>query len=146
MLRSMLAKHCKEFGPQWDVHLQQLLFAYRTKPHESTRESPFYLLYGCDAQLPTATVLDMPPPPYTLDLDDYKVELTRGLASAWKVARLERSARHRFGRKEAMTGRPHPETTKKEAEYWSLCQQKPLVKTGNYHSILRAALDSVSGY
>ena len=25
-------------------------------------------------------------------------------------------ARHRFGRKEAMTGRPHPETTRKEAE------------------------------
>ena len=77
-----------------------MLFSYRTKSHESTRESPFYLLYGCDARLPTATV-DMPPSPYTVDLDDYKVELTRGLASAWKVARLERSARHSFDRKEA---------------------------------------------
>ena len=88
-LKSMLAKHCKEFGPQWDVHMQQLLFAYRTKPHEFTRESPFYLLYGRDARLPTANVLDTPLSPYTVDLDDYKVELTRGLASAWKVAMSE---------------------------------------------------------
>ena len=27
-LHAMLAKHSREFGPQWDVHLQQLLFAY----------------------------------------------------------------------------------------------------------------------
>ena len=27
-LRSMLAKHVHKFGPDWDVHLQQLLFAY----------------------------------------------------------------------------------------------------------------------
>ena len=27
-LRAMLAKHSKEFGPEWDIYLQHLLFAY----------------------------------------------------------------------------------------------------------------------
>ena len=88
-LRSMLAKHSREFGPQWDVHLQQLLFAYRTKPHESTGESPFYLLYGRDGRLPTDSVLDTPSSPYLVDSEDYQVELARGLSSAWDVARSE---------------------------------------------------------
>ena len=44
-LCAMLAKHSREFGPEWDIYLQHLLFAYRTKPHESTGESPFFLLY-----------------------------------------------------------------------------------------------------
>ena len=35
-LRAMLAKHSKAMGSNWDIHLQQLLFAYRTKPHMST--------------------------------------------------------------------------------------------------------------
>ena len=55
-LRAMLAKHVKTLGSDWDVHLQQLLFAYRSKPHLSTGESPFFLLYGRDARLPTETV------------------------------------------------------------------------------------------
>ena len=52
-LQAMLAKHAKEFGPSCDLHLQQLLFAYRPRPHSSSGESPFYLLYGRDPHLPT---------------------------------------------------------------------------------------------
>ena len=40
-LRAMLAEHSKTFGMDWDRHLQHLLFAYRTRPHDSTNESPF---------------------------------------------------------------------------------------------------------
>ena len=85
----MLAKHSRKFGPQWDVHLQQLLFAYRTKPHDSTGEAPFFLVYGRDARLPTDSVLDTHPSPYLVDCDDYKVELGRGLSAAWETARSE---------------------------------------------------------
>ena len=72
-LRSMLAKHSQEFGPQWVEHLQQLLFKYRTKPHKSTGESPFFLVYGRDARLPTDTLLDTPPTLLLVDSDYYKV-------------------------------------------------------------------------
>ena len=88
-LRAMLAKHSREFGPQWGVHLQQVLFAYRTKPHESKGESPFYLLYGRNARLPTESVLNTPPSPYLVDCEDYQVELAQGLSSAWTTARSE---------------------------------------------------------
>ena len=88
-LRSMLAKHSQEFGPQWVEHLQQLLFKYRTKLHESTGESPFFLVYGRDARLPTDTLLDTPPTLLLVDSDYYKVELVKGLSTAWEVARSD---------------------------------------------------------
>ena len=72
-LRSMIAKHAIKFGLDWDLHLQQLLFANRVKPQESTGESPFYLLYGRDAKLPTKTALSKPLSPYQEDLDDYRL-------------------------------------------------------------------------
>ena len=70
-LIAMIAKHSRIFGRNWDIYLPQLLFAYRTKPHESTGESPFYLLYGRDARLPTATAFAQPMSPYLVDVDDY---------------------------------------------------------------------------
>ena len=69
--------------------MQQLLFAYWTKPHESTKEAPFFLVYGRDARLPTESVLDTPPSPYLVDSEDYKVELAGGLVKAWEIARSE---------------------------------------------------------
>ena len=42
---------------------------------DSTKESPFYLLYDRDPRLPTASDLALPRPAYTLDLDDYKTEV-----------------------------------------------------------------------
>ncbi len=83
----MITKHAKTFGRDWDVYLPQLLFAYRTKPHESTGESPFYLLYGRDARLPTETAFTQPMSPYLVDMEDYRTELTVGLTESWKQAR-----------------------------------------------------------
>ena len=83
----MIAKHAKKFGRDWDLYLPQLLFAYGTKPHESTGESPFYLLYGRDACLPTEAALSTPKSPYVVSVDDYKTELTTGLTESWKQAR-----------------------------------------------------------
>ena len=35
-LQAMIAKSVDVFGTDWDEYLPQLLFAYRTKPHDST--------------------------------------------------------------------------------------------------------------
>ena len=85
-LRAMIAKHAHKFGPEWDVYLQQLLFAYRVKPHESTGEAPFHLLYGQDARLPTETALSRPMTPYQVDVSDYQSELVVGLSEARRIA------------------------------------------------------------
>ncbi len=68
------------------MHLQQLLFAYRVKPHESAKEAPFFLLYGRDARLPTETALSRPQTPYATDVEDYRSLLAIGLTEAWKQA------------------------------------------------------------
>ena len=45
-LKRMLRRMCAERTYDWDRYLEPLMFAYREAPQESTRFSPFELLYG----------------------------------------------------------------------------------------------------
>ena len=47
-LIDMLAKMSNQNGTDWDDRLQYVPFAYRSCVQQSTRESPFFLLYGRD--------------------------------------------------------------------------------------------------
>ncbi len=60
-LTDMLAKTVEKGGKDWDRRLPYVLFAYRSSPQESTKESPFFLLYGRDPKLPTQSTM-VPPP------------------------------------------------------------------------------------
>ena len=85
-LTDMLAKTVAQNGRDWDTRLPYVLFAYRSSIQESTKESPFFLLYGRDPCLPTEETLSMSTSRQLLDLDDYKTELVTGLAEAWQLA------------------------------------------------------------
>ena len=90
-LIQMIAKSCTVSDRDWDTHLPishlpYLLFAYRVSAQASTRESPFFLVYGRDARLPTETVLSHVRSPYMVDVDDYKSDLLCSLSLAWKLA------------------------------------------------------------
>src|SRR5256885_4774067 len=37
---------------QWDEHIEQVLFAYRTTKHATTKRTPFFKTYGREATLP----------------------------------------------------------------------------------------------
>ena len=67
-LIAMISKCCEVAMHNWDQYLPHLLFAYRSSVQESTRESPFFLLYGRDPRLPTESILTQPVSPYTLDI------------------------------------------------------------------------------
>ena len=86
-LTEMLAKTVDASGRDWDQRLPYVLFAYRTSLQESTKESPFYLLYGRDAQLPTEAALNTPRTCYQVDLDDFKTDLTTNFTEAWQLAK-----------------------------------------------------------
>ena len=88
-LTDMLTKTVDKSGRDWDRHLPHVLFAYRVSPKESTRESPFFLLYGRDPQIPTEAALSHPKTRYQVDLDDYKKDLVGSLSQAWELARTQ---------------------------------------------------------
>ncbi|KAK3083060.1 hypothetical protein FSP39_012834 [Pinctada imbricata] len=54
----MLSKYVNERHSDWDKKLPSMLFAYRTAVHDSTKKSPFFLVYGRQARLPID--LDLP--------------------------------------------------------------------------------------
>ena len=47
-----LAKFANENKDDWDLFVPSVLFAYRTKRHETTRHEPFFLMYGREPVLP----------------------------------------------------------------------------------------------
>jgi transposase InsO family protein len=51
-LKEMLRKCASKDGKDWDRLLPYVLFAYREAPQESTRFSPFELLYGREIRGP----------------------------------------------------------------------------------------------
>ena len=82
---AMLSKCVKKHGRDWDTHLPYL-FAYRVSAQESTRESPFFLLYGRDPKLPTETAVSHPTIPFQVDISDYRTALIAQLSDAWETA------------------------------------------------------------
>ena len=86
-LTYVLAKTVHKSGRDWDRHLPHMLIAYQVSPQESTRESPCFLLYGRDAQLPTEAALKHLKT--QVDLDDYKTKLVGRLSQAWELAHAQ---------------------------------------------------------
>ena len=85
-LTDMLAKRVEKNGKDWDTHLPFVLFAYRASTQESTKESPFYLMYGRDPRLPTALEMDNMSCE-EMDVDSYKREVSTKLSEAWELAK-----------------------------------------------------------
>lgn len=65
-LTAMLSNTVQKDGRNWDDHFPYVLFAYETSIQQSTAESPFYLLYGHDAHLPTEAALVPIPTQYPI--------------------------------------------------------------------------------
>ena len=83
-LIQMLSNTVERYGHDWDRHLSYVLYAYRVSVQESTKESPFFLLYGRDSTLPIYVRCSLART-YNY-VDDCKTELCTGLNSAWKLA------------------------------------------------------------
>ena len=85
-LKQMLTKVVSKGGKDWDKLLGPILLAYRTAPHTSTGESPFTLLYGRDARVPTS--LDFYHPTISMPVleTDYARELFKELKQARQLA------------------------------------------------------------
>ena len=57
-LKPILKKLCKKDPTNWDKYLNQVLARYRITPNLATAESPFFLVYGRDPNLPLHQLLE----------------------------------------------------------------------------------------
>ena len=51
-IQQALLKFVNESEDNWDMLIDSILFAYRTSKHDSTKYTPFYLMYNREARLP----------------------------------------------------------------------------------------------
>ncbi|KAJ1204192.1 hypothetical protein NDU88_007973 [Pleurodeles waltl] len=56
---STLSKYVNKHQNDWDLYLDHALFALRSKPHTTTKVSPFKLMYGPEARFPVEVAEDL---------------------------------------------------------------------------------------
>lgn len=83
-----LSEYLRNFSSKdplaWDAWLPYAMFTYNTTPHTSTKYTPYELLYGFKASLPSS-IQKSPEPCY--NYDDYLNELRVRLQTTHKLAR-----------------------------------------------------------
>ena len=57
-LKPTLKKLCEKDPSNWDKYLMQVLASYRVTPNLATAETPFFLVYGRDPNLPLHQLLE----------------------------------------------------------------------------------------
>lgn len=82
-LATMLTHYVNEYEDDWDDYINYVLFAYRISVHHSTKYSPFFLLYGRQARLPSTLDQIERTEDTTADIDDYARNLLRKLNMAF---------------------------------------------------------------
>jgi hypothetical protein len=70
----------------WDTHLPAILFGFRVSPHETTGDSPFYLLYGREPRLPVDVSL-LPPSNVTNSIKEHRARIVQTIEEAHAIAR-----------------------------------------------------------
>lgn len=83
-LAEYLRGFIQEDQTDWDTWLPYAMFAYNTTPHTATKMTPFELVFGRQAELPTAV---KQPPRLTYCYDDFAQELRERLRAAHQEAK-----------------------------------------------------------
>ena len=86
-LAHMLSMYVNSKHEDWDRYLPYVTFAYNTTPHQGTKESPFFLLYGRQARLPIDVMLLPPLDDNPRSTSAYCQELVEGLRTAHRFSR-----------------------------------------------------------
>lgn len=87
--QAMLSKFVNEMHTDWDVMVDFVSFSYNVTPHETTKETPFYLMTGRDPVFPVDVALRTThyDKPYNYDdIGKFRAGLLRALRAAWILA------------------------------------------------------------
>ena len=86
VLIAMLSRYA-DTATKWDEYAELVAFAYNITPHASTNYSPFEMLFGHTARLPTTRAMQRPRLITDCDVDDYQEELVSNLSQIWRIAK-----------------------------------------------------------
>ena len=81
-----LSMYVSKNQKDWDTFISAALFAFRTSPSETTRESPFYLLYGREPRLPMDVSL-LPPTDPTSSIAEHRRRIVKQIELGQRIAR-----------------------------------------------------------
>ena len=84
-LTTIISMYVNQHHTDWDTYIPYALFAYRTAIQETTKESPFYLLYGRDPRLPLDVSL-LPRDEIFTNAEDYRAYSVTRLQETKKLA------------------------------------------------------------
>ena len=87
-LANMLSSYTNSKHNDWDVYIPSCLFAYRNAVHASTNETPFFLMYLRNANMPVDLTFTAPVSHY-MEVPDYVTLMKERICKVWKQAGLQ---------------------------------------------------------
>jgi hypothetical protein len=84
-LKTMISHFVNDKYADWDEILPYCLLAYRNLPHTATKETPFYLMFGRDMELPIHLAIKQNIVKYDLD-ENYASEMLARMQLAHEIA------------------------------------------------------------
>ncbi len=87
-ISAMLAMYVNQHSTDWDIYLPFVAFAYNTTPQSTTKHSPYYLVHGRTAQIPSDFLLPHDPT-LTNDPDAYITQSRSYLSQAYAFIRKQ---------------------------------------------------------
>jgi hypothetical protein len=98
-LISMLKAYCSDQQNCWDTYLQQVMMAYRSSPHSSSKFSPNKMVFGREITLPMHAFIGRPKPENNSDLSEYVLNLEDKLKTCHDIARTNLKVAARYQKK-----------------------------------------------
>ena len=99
-LTSMLTAYCSKNQAKWDHYLAQVMMAYRSTTHSSTKQTPNMMVLGHNVTMPSQAFLPRPEEHEEEDTDTHVKTLQETLAEAHDIAR-QNLKKHSSYRKKA---------------------------------------------
>ena len=88
-LENQLAIFVERHQKDLDDHVPFLMMSYRSAIHESTKQTPAKLLFGCEINLPIDLLFGRPPNEQVETVDDYVETLEKRLENVYDFARRQ---------------------------------------------------------
>nr|CAD2207460.1 unnamed protein product [Meloidogyne enterolobii] len=89
IIKSILAHYVNKEGRNWQEYLQLATMAYNSSKQESTKYSPFYILYGREMKLPIDRVLEIGENEHNnTEITLFQENLENKLNNIWKQTKI----------------------------------------------------------